>query len=85
MSYDDYYKWSEEWINQTYKLLKSDGTIYIAIGDEFAAEINLILKRTGFNFRNWIIWYYTRNLTVLIHIFYTIRKTKKDSSLTIKI
>jgi len=41
MSYDDYYKWSEEWINQTYKLLKSDGTIYIAIGDKFAAEINL--------------------------------------------
>lgn len=29
------------------------------MGDEFAAEINVILKRTGFHFRNWIIWYYT--------------------------
>ncbi len=59
MSYEDYYKWSEKWIKEAYRLLKNNGTIYIAIGDEFAAEINIILKRTGFYFRNWIIWYYT--------------------------
>jgi len=59
MSYEDYYNWSEKWIKETYRLLKNNGTIYIAIGDEFAAEINVILKRTGFYFRNWIIWYYT--------------------------
>jgi site-specific DNA-methyltransferase (adenine-specific) len=59
LSYDEYYKWSEDWISETHRILKEDGSIYIAIGDEFAAEINLILKRTGFYFRNWIIWYYT--------------------------
>ncbi|HPD19303.1 MAG TPA: site-specific DNA-methyltransferase, partial [Candidatus Goldiibacteriota bacterium] len=59
LSYDEYYKWSENWIRETYRILKKDGSIYIAIGDEFAAEINIILKRTGFYFRNWIIWYYT--------------------------
>ncbi len=59
MSYDEYYNWSEKWIKESYRLLKDNGTIYIAIGDEFAAEINLILKRTGFYFRNWIVWYYT--------------------------
>lgn len=59
MSYEDYYNWSEKWIKETYRLLKNNGTIYIAIGDEFAAEINIILKRIGFNYRNWIIWYYT--------------------------
>jgi site-specific DNA-methyltransferase (adenine-specific) len=59
MPYDEYFKWSEQWINQTYRLLKNKGSIYIAIGDEFAAEINIILKKTGFYFRNWIIWYYT--------------------------
>lgn len=59
MTYEEYYKWSKKWIEQTYRLLKNNGTIYIAIGDEFAAEINIILKRTGFYFRNWIIWYYT--------------------------
>lgn len=59
MSYEEYYSWSEKWIKEAYRLLKNDGTIYIAIGDEFTAEINIILKRTGFYFRNWIIWYYT--------------------------
>jgi len=59
MPYDEYFKWSEQWISQTYRLLKNNGSIYIAIGDEFAAEINIILKKTGFYFRNWIIWYYT--------------------------
>lgn len=59
MPYEEYYSWSEKWIKESYRLLKDDGTIYIAIGDEFAAEINIILKRTGFYFRNWIIWYYT--------------------------
>ncbi|MFA5779898.1 MAG: site-specific DNA-methyltransferase [Elusimicrobiota bacterium] len=58
-SYEDYYNWSVCWIRETYRILKKTGTIYIAIGDEFAAEINLILKKTEFNFRNWIIWYYT--------------------------
>ncbi len=58
-SYEDYYYWSKEWISETYRILKNTGSIYIAIGDEFAAEINVILKKTGFCFRNWIIWYYT--------------------------
>ena len=59
MSYEEYYKWSEKWIGEGYRLLKKNGTIYVAIGDEFSAEINIILKRAGFYFRNWIIWYYT--------------------------
>src|SRR3989339_467607 len=59
MSYEEYYKWSGKWIKETYRILKKTGTIYIAIGDEFAAEINIILKKTGFSFRNWIVWYYT--------------------------
>ncbi|MCD4745426.1 MAG: hypothetical protein K8R58_03920 [Bacteroidales bacterium] len=58
-SYDDYYSWSEKWIAQTHRILKDTGSIYIAIGDEFAAEINIILKKQGFYLRNWIIWYYT--------------------------
>ena len=55
MPYEDYYTWSKKWIEETYRLLKNNGTIYIAIGDEFAAEINVILKKTGFHFKNWII------------------------------
>jgi DNA modification methylase len=57
--YEDYYNWSKIWIKEAYRLLKNNGTIYVAIGDEFSAEINIILKKIGFYFRNWIIWYYT--------------------------
>ena len=59
LPYEEYYKWSEKWIAEIGRLLKNNGTIYFAIGDEFAAEINIILKNAGFYFRNWIIWYYT--------------------------
>ena len=58
-SYESYYNWSEEWITQACRLLKPNGSIYIAICDEFAAEINIILKKQGLHFRNWIVWYYT--------------------------
>jgi DNA modification methylase len=58
-SYEEYYLWSQKWINETYRILKPNGSIYIAIGDEFASEINIILKKRGFVFRNWLIWYYT--------------------------
>lgn len=59
LTYDEYYDWSKKWIAETYRILKDKGSIYIAIGDEFASEINLILKQMSFFFRNWIIWYYT--------------------------
>ncbi|MBI2995863.1 MAG: site-specific DNA-methyltransferase [Candidatus Melainabacteria bacterium] len=84
LSYDEYYNWSKKWISETYKVLKNNGSIYIAIGDEFAAEINIILKQTGFYFRNWIIWYYTFGQSqrkkfnrAHTHIFY-FTKDKED-------
>lgn len=58
-SYHEYYRWSEQWIKETYRILKPTGSIYVAIGDEFAAEIKMILTNTKYIFRNWIIWYYT--------------------------
>jgi len=53
------YGQSERWLKKCYRLLKDKGSIYVSIGDEFASEVNIILKRTGFYFRNWIIWQYT--------------------------
>ena len=59
LTYAAYLEWSEAWIEECHRLLKQNGSIYIAIGDEFAAEVNLILKQNGFYFRNWVIWHYT--------------------------
>lgn len=59
MSSIDYLQWCEEWINECARVLREDGSFYLAIGDEYAAEIVLMLKEKGLILRNWIIWYYT--------------------------
>ena len=41
-------------------MLKPTGTFWLAIGDEFAAELKLIFQRElGLIPRSWVIWYYT--------------------------
>ena len=42
------------------RVLKPDGTFWLAIGDEFAAELKVIAHRElGLSLRSWVIWYYT--------------------------
>lgn len=57
---EDYLKWSEDWMRQVYRILKPDGTFWLAIGDDFAAELKVLATRTlPFHTRNWVVWYYT--------------------------
>jgi len=58
-SYSEYVFWSEKWIDGCLRVLKENGSIYIAIRDDYAAEIVMMMKRKGMHLRNWIIWYYT--------------------------
>ncbi len=63
--YDDakehnhYLKWSKQWIQGVHRVLKPDGTFWLAIGDEYAAELKVLSQEIGFHCRNWVIWYYT--------------------------
>ncbi len=64
--YDDkkddnaYLDWTREWIGQACRILKDDGTFWLAIGDEYAAESKMIATRElGLACRSWVIWYYT--------------------------
>ncbi|MCH8828608.1 MAG: site-specific DNA-methyltransferase [Planctomycetes bacterium] len=63
--YDDavesqqYLAWSHEWIAKVHRLLKPNGTFWLAIGDEYAAELKLESQKIGFHCRSWVIWYYT--------------------------
>jgi len=59
MPYEEYINWTERWITAALRVLKDNGSIYIAIGDEYAAEVVMILKKKGLYMRNWIIWHYT--------------------------
>jgi len=57
---DQYVDWSERWMAAVYRALKPTGSFYLAIGDEFAADLCVRARRKlGFHMRNWIIWHYT--------------------------
>jgi site-specific DNA-methyltransferase (adenine-specific) len=56
---DHYLQWSREWIAAVHRVLKAVGTFWLAIGDEYAAELKLASQEIGFHCRSWVIWYYT--------------------------
>jgi site-specific DNA-methyltransferase (adenine-specific) len=65
-NYDDekdvteYVEWSEQWMRAVHAALKPSGSFYLAIGDEFAADLcHAARRKIGFHLRNWIIWHYT--------------------------
>lgn len=55
-----YLDWSRAWMAEVHRTLKDSGTFWLAIGDEYAAELKLIAQdELGFHCRSWVIWYYT--------------------------
>ncbi len=56
---DKYVAWCSDWMSEIHRVLKKDGTFWLAIGDDFAAELKIAAQQLGFQTRNWVIWYYT--------------------------
>ena len=56
---DEYLQWSRQWIAAVHRVLKPDGTFWLAIGDDYAAELKIVSQELGFHCRSWVIWYYT--------------------------
>src|SRR3990172_7976210 len=56
---ESYLNWSRDWIAAVFRVLTSDGAFWLAIGDEYAAELKLASQKLGFHCRSWVIWYYT--------------------------
>jgi site-specific DNA-methyltransferase (adenine-specific) len=54
-----YIAWTKDWMSVCKKVLKPHGSFYIAIGDEYAANVKIIADELGLFMRNWIIWHYT--------------------------
>lgn len=48
-----------KWMQEIYRVLRPDGTFWLAIGDEWAAELKILARQAGFHMRSWVIWYYT--------------------------
>jgi DNA modification methylase len=73
----EYLAWTEKWLAEVRRLLKPDGSLFVAIGDEFAAEVKVRLDALGLTMRNWIVWHYTFGVNCTrkfnrshAHIFY---------------
>jgi site-specific DNA-methyltransferase (adenine-specific) len=55
----EYLAWTERWLAAVRRVLKPTGSFYVAIGDEYAAELKVRLDEQGLTLRNWIVWHYT--------------------------
>lgn len=84
-SVDEYLDWSEAWMREVSRVLKPTGAFWLAIGDEFAAELKVLATRTlGLHCRNWVVWYYTFGVHCKskftrshAHIFYFTKDAKQ--------
>lgn len=81
---EEYVAWTREWMAACCRVLKPTGSFYIAIGDEFAADVRILGRELGLHLRNWIIWHYTfgQNMRSKFsrahtHIFYFSRHAKR--------
>jgi site-specific DNA-methyltransferase (adenine-specific) len=81
----DYLTWSRRWGDAVARVLKPNGTFWLAIGDEFAAELKMMFQRDlGFACRSWVIWYYTFGVNCTkkfsrshAHLFHFVRNAKR--------
>lgn len=57
---DEYLNWSKKWMSAVHRVLKPTGAFWLAIGDEYAAELKVMCTRDiGFHCRSWVVWFYT--------------------------
>jgi len=79
-----YLAWTKDWMSVCKKVLKPDASFYVAIGDEYAANVKIIADELGLFMRNWIIWHYTFGQQLKrkfarshTHIFYLVNDKKR--------
>jgi len=82
---DAYLDWTRRWGREVVRALKPDGTFWLAIGDEYAAEMKVIFHRElGLTLRSWVVWYYTFGVHCRrkfarshAHLFYFLKDPKR--------
>lgn len=80
----DYLAWCREWMELCRDRLTDDGSLWVMINDEYAAEFAAILKDLGLHRRAWIKWYETFGVNcsnnfnrTSRHILYFVRDAKR--------
>jgi DNA modification methylase len=78
---EKYLEWSRQWLVEVIRVLKPNGTFWLAIGDEYAAELKVMLtKELKMTCRSWVVWYYTFGVNCTAnfsrshtHLFYMVK------------
>jgi site-specific DNA-methyltransferase (adenine-specific) len=78
---EHYLDWTRQWTGAVVRVLKPSGTLWVAIGDEYAAEMKVLLQREhGLTCRSWVVWYYTFGVNCKnkfnrshAHLFYMVK------------
>ena len=80
LPYEAYVHWTTDWMRACSDALDPAGSFYVAIGDEYAAEVRLAGRQLDLTLRNWIIWHYTFGQSTRrkfarahAHIFYFVK------------
>jgi len=58
-NYDEYVEFTKEWIAEAWRVLKSNGSLYVSCTYHNIGEIIVIAKNIGFKQNNIITWYKT--------------------------
>ncbi len=98
-AYDDrlesekYLNWCRRWTGEVVRVLKPTGTFWLAIGDEYAAELKIMLQQEHkLTCRSWVVWYYTFGVNCKAkfsrshaHLFHMVKDPKRFTFDTLSI
>jgi len=83
LSRKEYLTWTEAWLAVLVPTLKDAASVFVAIADEFAAEVKVRADAAGLHMRNWIVWHYTFGCSTKrkfarshTHVLYFVRDPK---------
>jgi len=78
-----YMLWVKKWLSLCCECLADNGSMWVMIGDEYAAEYGMALKSLGLTIRNWVKWYETFGVNCSNkfnrcsrHLFYCVKDPK---------
>jgi site-specific DNA-methyltransferase (adenine-specific) len=84
LSPGQYLDWCRKWMEAVPRILTDDGSFWVLISDEWAAEFAIMLREIGLHRRAWIKWYesfgvnnsnnFSRSTR---HLFYMVKDPKR--------
>lgn len=56
---DEYLQWTRQWLTEIKRALLPGGSVWVASGPQYQAEIKVLMGQVGLSWRQTVIWHYT--------------------------